>query len=116
MTQKNPNTYSTSTHWGNYKIEVKDDQLVGVHAYDTDHDPSPISQSLLDVTDSRVRVSQPMVREGFLKNGVNSDRTLRGRESFIPISWEKAYALVASELNRVRSEHGSQSIYAGSYG
>ncbi len=116
MTQKTSNTFSTSTHWGNYKIEVKDDQIAGVRAYDSDQDPSPISQSLLDVTDARVRVSQPMVREGFLKNGSHSDRTQRGRDPFIPVSWEKAYKLVASELNRVRSEHGSQSIYAGSYG
>ena len=116
MIQEKSSIRPTSTHWGNYKVEVENNQVVAIHTYDTDLDPSPIKESLLDAKDPRVRVSQPMVRESFLKDGVNSDRTLRGREPFVAIGWEEAFELVASELKRVQSDHGNQSIYAGSYG
>ena len=106
----------TSTHWGNYQINVEAGKITGVHPYDDDVDPSPIGQSLKDTQDPRVRVSQPMVRASYLHDGVNSDRTLRGREPFVAVSWETAFKLVAAELKRVSREHGNQAIYAGSYG
>ena len=56
-----------------------------------------------------------MVREGWLKNGPGSGKG-RGREPFVPVSWDKALDLVAGEIARVRREHGPQSIMGGSQG
>ncbi len=106
----------TSTHWGHYQIEVDGEEIKGVHAYQTEQAPAPIAQSLHDITDKGARVAQPMVRASFLEKGVNSNRTLRGREPFVAISWEQAFDLVASELKRVAETHGNEAIYAGSYG
>ena len=109
-------TIPTSTHWGNYQIEVADDKIVAVHPYADEADPSPLGQSLNDTQDPRVRVAQPMVRHGFLRDGINANRTMRGREPFVAVDWGTAFDLVASELKRVSEEHGNQAIYAGSYG
>ena len=109
-------TVPTSTHWGNYKIEVEDDQIKRVLPYDSDHTPSPLAHSLNDALDINARIPQPMVRAGYLEDGPNSDRAQRGREPFVPVTWETAFELVANELKRVAQEHGNEAIYAGSYG
>lgn len=107
----------TSTHWGNYRIEVNDkEDIVGVYTYEADLEPSPLGQALNDVFDKRVRVSQPMVRQGYLEHGPNSDHTQRGREPFVAVDWDTAFDLVATELKRVIDTHGNEAIYAGSYG
>ena len=36
----------------------------------------------------------------------------RGREPFVPVSWERALDLVADELARVKSDHGHDAIMA----
>ena len=60
----------TSTHWGNYRIEVDDGRIKAVHPYKEDKNPSPIGQSLLDALDERSRISQPMIRAGYLERGI----------------------------------------------
>ena len=47
-----------------------------------------------------------MVREGWLKHGPGHGKG-RGREPFVPVSWDQALDLVAGELARVRREHGA---------
>lgn len=116
MIKKPVQTYSTSTHWGNFVVTVENDQIKHVQSYDADPDPSPIGQSLLDAQDPNSRVARPMVRQGYLKQGIDSDRTQRGREPFVAVEWDQALDLVAAELTRVKDEHGNESIYAGSYG
>ena len=48
-----------------------------------------------------------MVREGWLKHGPGHGEG-RGREPFVPVSWDKALDLVAGEIARVRREHGGR--------
>ena len=60
------------------------------------------------------RVSQPMVRKGWLENGHRSDGADRGVEPFVAVSWDTALDLVAAEIDRIRSEHGNDSIFASS--
>ena len=36
----------------------------------------------------------------------------RGREPFVPVSWERALDLVAGELARVKRDHGHDAIMA----
>ena len=56
-----------------------------------------------------------MVREGWLKHGRGHGEG-RGREPFVPVSWDQALDLVAGELARVRREHGHAAIMGGSQG
>src|SRR5688500_12811849 len=80
-----------------------------------DPDPSPIGASIPGALADPVRIAQPMVRAGYLEKGPAS-REGRGREPFVPVSWERASKLVADEIRRVSVEHGNSAIFGGSYG
>ena len=41
-------TLITSTHWGSFRADLRDGKLVGLKDFETDKDPSPIGQGLLD--------------------------------------------------------------------
>ena len=109
-------TYQTATHWGAYRIGVEDGRISHVEPASYDPDPSAIGRSLAESCGHRVRIAQPMVREGWLRDTRDHYREGRGKDAFIPVSWERALDLVAGELIRVREDHGNASIFAGAYG
>lgn len=106
----------SSTHYGGVMAVVDDDKLVGIEPYASDIDPSPIINSLPGMVHSDLRIPQPMVRAGWLARRHESDTSRRGADGFVPVSWETALGLVAEELERVRTGHGAESVYGGSYG
>src|SRR5690606_23128436 len=75
-----------------------------------------ILESTLHWADSPHRILRPMVRQGWLQKREASDGTQRGREKFVPVSWDEAAELVSGEILRVREDFGNASIFAGSYG
>ena len=110
-----PRTTTTAAHWGGYEIETRSGRIARVIPFAEDPDPSPIGQSFLDAIDHPTRVRAPMVRKGWLENGPAS-RARRGAEPFVEIGWTEALDLVAGELRRVRTAHGNEAMFAGSYG
>jgi biotin/methionine sulfoxide reductase len=61
------------------------------------------------------RIATPMVREGWRAGGATTGAG-RGREPFVPVTWEHALTLVAGEIARVRTAHGNAAIMGGSQG
>src|SRR6202043_829587 len=57
----------------------------------------------------------PMVRRGWLERGPGPDER-RGRDEFVPLSWDAALDLLGAELTRVREHYGAGSVFGGSYG
>ncbi len=108
--------YVTATHWGVYNVKVTDNEVTHVEPALADRDPSAIGRSLTESCTHKVRIEQPMVREGWLKDPETKNRQQRGRDPFVKVSWETAIDLVSAELRRVKDHHGNSSIYAGSYG
>ncbi|MDP6081421.1 MAG: molybdopterin-dependent oxidoreductase, partial [Arenicellales bacterium] len=106
----------TATHWGNYLLERCDGNIVAVHPYSVDAEPSAIGQSLIEAQDPSCRIPQPMIRQGYLKSRWESDGEGRGRDPFVPVSWKEAIELAAAALEHTRSEYGNEAIYGGSYG
>ena len=106
----------TAAHWGVYRAEVKNGKLSALHPFEHDPDPSPIANGYLGVLDDDLRIDAPMVRKSWLENGPGSATDKRGNEPFVQVTWEEAETLVADELTRVKSLHGNESIYGGSYG
>ena len=106
----------TSLHWGAYRVEVEAGRIVAARPFPDDPDPSPIGLSIPDVVQHACLIAQPMVREGWLERGPGNHGGGRGREPFIPVSWDEALDLVAGELRRVRDSFGNEAIFAGSYG
>jgi biotin/methionine sulfoxide reductase len=109
-----------SSHWGAFTSDVEDGKLVAVHPFEKDDAPSDILQSIPGAIYDQSRISEPMVRAGWLENGPggspggNGDG--RGAEPFVPVSWDKALDLIAGELTRVKEAHGPAAIFGGSYG
>jgi biotin/methionine sulfoxide reductase len=62
---------------------------------------------------SPTRIRRPAVRRSWLKG---RDRTRRGSDAFVEVSWSEALRLVAEELERVRAARGPSGIFGGSYG
>jgi len=104
----------TATHWGAVSAIVEDGRLVDVEPFATDRHPSPIIASLAGAIHDKTRVAEPMVRTGYLERGPGGGS--RGTEAFVPVSWERAFDLVATELERVKRDFGNPSIFAGCYG
>lgn len=103
-----------SAHWGAFHVALSDNQLA-ITPFAGDPDPSPLLENFTDVLNHPVRVTQPMVRRGWLEQGPGADDR-RGEDEYLPISWEKAYQLVGDELRRVSERYGPEAVFGGSYG
>ncbi len=55
------------------------------------------------------RLKYPMVRKNW-KPGGGGDKSLRGRDEWVRISWDEVLDIIASELKRVKSKYGNRSI------
>lgn len=103
-----------SSHWGVFSARMKDGQIE-VRPHPADPDPNGIIENFPGALRHRARIGQPMVRRGWLENGPGPDRR-RGRDDFVPVSWEKALDLLGGELKRIRDGAGPGAIFGGSYG
>jgi biotin/methionine sulfoxide reductase len=115
-------------HWGAYTAVVDNGRLVRCEPFARDPAPSPMLAAMPEMVHSPLRIAKPAVREGWLKNRggasgqgrdggqVRNSGEGRGAEPFVEVSWDTALSLAAEELARVRSEHGAQGIFGGSYG
>lgn len=108
--------FPSQAHWGAFTAVVRNGRLIDCEPFAHDPHPSPMLQAMPEMVYSPLRIARPVVREGWLKERESSDRTLRGRDRFIEVSWDRALDLVADSLERTRSRHGAVSIFGGSYG
>lgn len=106
--------HGTLTNWGAYEVETDGHDIMAVHPFAKDPDPSPIGQSLKAVRKSRV--ARPSIRESWYRHGPGANPERRGQEPFVEVGWDEALDMAAAELDRVRSEFGNQAIFGGSYG
>ncbi|BBB97697.1 MULTISPECIES: molybdopterin-dependent oxidoreductase [Bradyrhizobium] len=106
----------TASHWGVYNVEADPKgELFSVTPFDGDPYPATYLQCLPELVRSPLRIDQPYVRLGYLRGGEKGARK-RGGDSFVPVSWDRALAMVAGELGRVKADFGCEAIYGGSYG
>lgn len=103
-----------SSHWGLFSAGWRDGRLV-VEPHKADPDPNPLIDNFPGAVHHRARVTTPMVRRGWLERGPGPDDR-RGDDDFVAMSWPEVLDKVASELRRVKDQHGLESIFGGSYG
>ncbi|MEM9628180.1 MAG: molybdopterin-dependent oxidoreductase [Pseudomonadota bacterium] len=106
----------TASHWGPGIVVTRDGRLDAVDPHPGDPDPSRINDNIADSLNGRARVLRPAVRQGYLEHGSRACAGERGQEPFVEVDWETVLDLIADELTRVRSDHGNEAIFAGSYG
>jgi biotin/methionine sulfoxide reductase len=102
-------------HWGAFLAEVEAGRVVGVRPFERDPDPSPLLDAIPAAVHAATRIDRPMVRQGWLAHGPGRGEG-RGREPFVPVTWDRALGLVAGELDRVRRRYGHSAIMGGSQG
>ncbi len=93
---------------------MRDGRLVGVTPREDDPLPSELLGNIVAGNRS-ARVTQPMVRRGWLEHGPGADPR-RGADEWVALSWADALDRTAGELARVLRDHGNEAVYAGSYG
>lgn len=103
-------TRYTASHWGIYEVSGAAPEL---HPLPQDPDPSPIGLFQPHADVAALRVRRPAVRRQWL---AQRERLHRGRDGFVQLPWDEALDLVAGEIDRIRSAHGNEAIFAGSYG
>ena len=104
-----------TTHWGTYKVLQDKENNILLDYWDQDSYPTKFGLSFVDTATDNLRIKQPYIRKGWLKNkGINNNN--RGRDEFIPMSWNEALDIAANELLEIKNTFGNSSIYAGSYG
>jgi anaerobic selenocysteine-containing dehydrogenase len=108
----NERVVRSASHWGAFRVRVKDGRIVGAEPFEKDEHPSPLVQSQVEAVYDKSRIDRPYVRRGFLDRGAASDRTKRGAEPFVPVDWDTALALVSDELSRVKRDFGNTAIFA----
>ena len=109
------NLKSHLSHWGAFDAEVSNGDTVTVHPFPHDPDPSPLLDNIPDSVRHPTRVSQPMVRAGWMEHGPGPSDN-RGSEEFVPVSWDRLIELLSCELRRVYSDFGPEAVFGGSYG
>ena len=103
------------SHWGTFEAEVADGTVVGIRPYQHDPDPSPLLGNIVDSLRHPARITQPMIRAGWLDRGPGAgDR--QGSGPFVPVSWTTALDMLARELSRIYERYGGAAVYGGSYG
>lgn len=106
----------SSTHWGTFHADADADGALRVSAFDRDPAPSPLLEGISDYRTHPVRILRPAVRKGWLEGRPGVVAPGRGAEPFVELDWDAALDLAARELERIRTEHGNERIFAGSYG
>ncbi|MEM7377780.1 MAG: molybdopterin-dependent oxidoreductase [Pseudomonadota bacterium] len=106
----------TANHWGAGIASVQGGTLESVRDHPADPAGSALNRNMASSLAGRARVLRPAVREAWLAGGPGADTARRGRDHFVEVPWSTALDLIASELQRVRTEHGNESLFAGSYG
>jgi biotin/methionine sulfoxide reductase len=96
-------------------MRVVDGEVVEIVPHPSDPDPSPLLAGVIGAAHHRTRVLRPAIRRGWLEHGP-APTEARGRDGFVEVDWDEAIEAVASEIDRVRTQHGNESIYGGSYG
>ena len=106
----------SASHFGAVTTKVRNGRFESVEAFAEDRYPTSLIQGLPARTYAQDRILYPCVREGYLKNGYKSDKSKRGSDKYVRVSWEKAFDLIADELKRVYKNYGPDAVYGGSYG
>ena len=86
-----------STHWGTYTHETKNKNR-SLNFWKKDPSPSKFGLNFLSAAKDNLRIKQPYIRKGWLEKNNN----LRGKDTYIPVSWKDAISIAAKELKRVK--------------
>jgi biotin/methionine sulfoxide reductase len=77
------------------------ERRLDVRPYPGDPDPNPLIDNFTTALRHPVRVTQPMVRRGWLQQGPGPDER-RGTDESVAMAWDEVLDRLAAELRRAR--------------
>lgn len=108
----------TATHWGVVDARIEEGRLK-LAPWKGDLDPSPNLERIARTADAPSRTTVCAVRRGWLegrRNGADVKGRLRGRDEWVPLSWDEALTLAADAIRETYATAGSDAVWGNSYG
>lgn len=105
--------FLAATHWGTYYAQLEAEANVSTSPASGDGISIAHGSLSPSAFNAVPRITQPMIRKGYLLNRRNSDTTQRGSDAFYAVSWGEAFDLAAEALAAARDNLGSGSILGG---
>ena len=103
----------TGSHWGAMRAKVENGRVVDVKPFELDKYPTEMINGIKGLIYSESRIRYPMVRLDWLKNKEKSDRTSRGDNRFVRVTWDEALDLFYEELERIQQNYGPWALHTG---
>ncbi|AUI66045.1 MULTISPECIES: trimethylamine-N-oxide reductase TorA [Glaesserella] len=106
----------TGSHWGAIRAKIVNGRVAEVRPFEYDKYPTEMINGIKGLIYSESRIRYPMVRLDWLKNRHNSDKTKRGDNRFVRVTWDEALDLFYEELERIQKEFGPWALHTGNVG
>ncbi|MDH2998617.1 trimethylamine N-oxide reductase I catalytic subunit [Pasteurellaceae bacterium LFhippo2] len=106
----------TGSHWGAIRAKIVNGRVAEVKPFEYDKYPTEMINGIKGLIYSESRIRYPMVRLDWLKNRHNSDKTQRGDNRFVRVTWDEALDLFYAELERIQKEFGPWALHTGNVG
>ncbi|AVO38656.1 molybdopterin-dependent oxidoreductase [Pukyongiella litopenaei] len=103
-------------HWGAFEAVVENGRLTEARPWPGGGADPDMIGAWPELAYGRARIRRPHVRRSCLERGAGAGGAGRGCEDMVPVDWDTALDLVASELEAVYRDHPAASVFGGSYG
>lgn len=103
----------SGSHFGAFDARVVNGEWTETRPFKHDKYPCDMLNAVREVVYNPSRVRYPMVRLDWLRKRENADRSQRGDNRFVRVSWDKALDLFYEELERVQKTYGSSGVFTG---
>ena len=111
---ENPEQWIQSgSHYGAFEAKVVNGEWTETRPFKHDKYPCDMLNAVREVVYNPSRVRYPMVRLDWLRKREKSDRSQRGDNRFVRVSWDRALDLFYEELERVQKNYGSSGVFTG---
>ncbi|EXI61420.1 trimethylamine N-oxide reductase I catalytic subunit [Mannheimia granulomatis] len=106
----------SGSHWGAMRAKIENGRVAEIKPFEFDKHPTEMLNGIKGLIYSDARIRYPMVRLDWLKNRQNSDRTQRGDNRFVRVTWDEALDLFYEELERVQKDYGPWALHTANVG
>ncbi|MFD0966062.1 trimethylamine-N-oxide reductase TorA [Seminibacterium arietis] len=106
----------SGSHWGAIRAKVINGRVEEIRPFEYDQYPTEMIKGIKGLIYSEARIRYPMVRLDWLKNREKSDKTHRGDNRFVRVTWDEALDLFYQELERIQQNYGPWALHTGNVG
>lgn len=106
----------SGSHWGAIRAKIVNGRVAEIKPFEYDKYPTEMINGIKGLIYSEARIRYPMVRLDWLKNRQNNDKTQRGDNRFVRVTWDEALDLFYEELERIQKDYGPWALHTGNVG